>query len=316
MREPTSNRRRFQSAGIGPRLALPRILKSSRPLILPASRICLAAALILTVAGPAWAQQRPLVTEDPETIGAGRVLIEIGADHERDRTFPVSGLTGDLWSVPTLGVSIGVSSIAEIQVDGSPYTRMRISRRDPTAPLADRVTATGDIVEGVEDLIVGMKLRLMSESAVRPSIGLRLATKLPNSDSENGLEPDTTDFFASLLGGKTTGSTRIVVNAGLGILGDPTQGDRQTDMLTYGLSLAHAVRAGVELVAEANGRLRLSGGDPDPNGENRTTMRAGARYTFGPGRIDAAVLLGATDNDPSVGFTFGYTHVFNAFQVP
>ena len=31
---------------------------------------------------------------------------------------------------------------------------------------------------------------------------------------------------------------------------------------------------------------------------------------------DAAVLLGATNNDPGVGFTAGFTYVFNAFQVP
>ncbi len=44
-----------------------------------------------------------------------------------------------------------------------------------------------------------------------------------------------------MLAGKTTKSTRYVVNAGLGIFGDPTVGDRQTDLLIYGLSIAQAV---------------------------------------------------------------------------
>lgn len=37
-------------------------------------------ALVLGVSVPARAQQRPLVTEDPETIGAGRLLVEMGVD--------------------------------------------------------------------------------------------------------------------------------------------------------------------------------------------------------------------------------------------
>ena len=35
-------------------------------------------AMIVTTAAVAAAQQRPLVTEDPETIGGGRLLIEAG----------------------------------------------------------------------------------------------------------------------------------------------------------------------------------------------------------------------------------------------
>ena len=79
----------------------------------------LSAILILNFAfciAPATAQQRPLQTEDPETIGSGRVLIEAGFDYNRDVILPVSGLRGNTFAVPTLGVSLGVSSIAEIQM--------------------------------------------------------------------------------------------------------------------------------------------------------------------------------------------------------
>jgi len=279
------------------------------------TKLLVAIVACLAITSIAAAQQRPLVTEDPETIGAGRVLVEFGVDHSRDQHFPVSGLTGDLWTLPSIGFSFGISSIAEIQIDGSPYERLDITRRQE-APLSDRVTASGQYAEGVGSLVIGTKLRLVSETDRRPGIGLRLATKLPNSSSESGLEPDVMNFYASLLAGKTTKSTRYVMNLGLGIFGDPTVGDRQSDLLTYGLSIAQAVGRGVELVAEANGRLRLNADDPDPNGENRLVFRAGARYTFGPGRIDAAALIGATNADPSIGFTIGYTHVFNSFTVP
>ena len=60
------------------------------------------------------AQQRPIVTEDPETIGAGRVLLEGGIEYGSDLEIPIYGLKGDLWRLPSLGVSIGLSSIVEV----------------------------------------------------------------------------------------------------------------------------------------------------------------------------------------------------------
>src|SRR5215470_7463855 len=99
----------------------------------PAALLALCAVVI--VVRPAAAQQRPLVTEDPEPIGAGRVLIEGGIDYGHDQRYPASGLEGNLWRVPTIGVSFGISSIAEFQIDGGFYNHLGITKRDPTAPL-------------------------------------------------------------------------------------------------------------------------------------------------------------------------------------
>ena len=71
------------------------------------------------------AQQRPLLTEDPETIGAGRVLLEGGVEYDDDAVYPVSGLRGDLLRLPLVGVSIGISSIAEIQIDQASFSICR-----------------------------------------------------------------------------------------------------------------------------------------------------------------------------------------------
>jgi len=273
------------------------------------------AALICAVPLTAYAQQRPLVTEDPETIGAGRVLIEGGLDYGRDAEFPASGLEGHLLRVPLIGVSIGVSSIAEIQIDGGLYNHLSITERGP-APLASMVTATGDSTSSIEDLVIGTKVRVVSEGMSQPSVALRFATKLPSASNENGLGLDTTDFFASLLMAKTVQSVRIVGNVGLGILGDPTRGDRQNDVLTYGLSFARALSQAAEVVGEVNGRADTRAGDPPPGTESRSTVRFGGRYTIGTLRADAAILFGITSSDPGVGFAAGFTYVFNAFQVP
>jgi len=279
------------------------------------TRLLSIAALVCTIPLTARAQQRPLVTEDPETIGAGRILVEGGLDYAWDAEFPTSGLRGDLFRFPLIGASIGLSSIAEIQIDGGFYNRLSITDRFP-APLDSMVTVTGDSTSSIEDFVIGTKVRVVSEGMRRPSVGLRFATKLPNASNESGLGLDTTDFFASLLIAKTIRSVRIVTNVGLGILADPTRGDRQNDVLTYGVSLARAVTQAAEIVGEVNGRADTRAGDPPPGTESRSTVRFGARYTIGTLRADAAILFGLTSSDPSVGFAAGFTYVFNAFQVP
>jgi hypothetical protein len=266
--------------------------------------------------GTASAQQRPLVTEDPETIGSGLMLFEAGLDQQRDVFYPASGLQGNLLRVPVVGLSFGVSSIAEIQIDGGFYNRLTVtSRRD--APLSNLLDFTGNQTSDVEDLVVATKVRLLSETAGRPAIGLRLATRLPNAGNESGLGLDTTDFFVSALVGKTVQSIRVVGNVGLGILPDPVVGNRQNDVLTYGLSVARAIRQGLEVVGEVNGRANTRDDEDTPVGtESRANMRAGARFTRGTVRVDAGLIVGMTSRDPSIGFTAGLTWVFRGFSVP
>lgn len=276
----------------------------------------IAIVFLLGFYAPAAAQQRPLVTEDPETVGGGRVLLEAGLDVQRDVFFPVSGLRGDRLLVPTVSVSIGLSSIAELQIDGAFYQRLHVTERR-VAPLSGVLDFAGDDTTDVDDFVIATKLRLLSESGRRPAVGLRLATKLPNVSNESGLGTDMTDFFASLLFAKTVQSIRVVGNGGLAILGDPTSAvPEQNDLMTFGVSVARAMTTAAELVGEVNGRLNLANGNPDPGAENRATMRLGGRYTRGSVRVDAAVLFGMTSRDPGIGLTTGFTWVLNAFQVP
>jgi hypothetical protein len=271
---------------------------------------------LLALARPAAAQQRPLITQDPEPIGAGRVLIQGGVDYALDEHYPVSGLDGNLWRIPTLGVSIGLSSIAELQVDGGLYEHLEITNRNQSAPLASLVTVSGTSTHDLEDITVATKIRLLSETPGRPALGVRVATTLPIASNASGLGHDTTDFFMSLLGAKTVQSVRVVGNIGLGILPDPTVGNRQNDVLTYGVSLARAMTQEAELVGEINGRVSTQGGTAFPGTETRGILKLGGRYTRGPVRVDAAVYFGLTATDPTIGLTAGATYVFNAFTLP
>ncbi len=278
-------------------------------------RIAAFAFVILTGAAPALAQQRPLVTEDPEPVGAGRVLLEAGFDYARDVRYPVSGLEGHLLRLPVLGVSVGLSSIAELQFDGGLYNRLSITDRQP-APLDDMLTASGSTTHSVEDIVIGTKIRIVSEATRRPSFGVRFATKLPSASNESGLGLDTTDFLASVLIAKTARSVRVVGNVGLGILSDPTRGDRQNDVVTYGFSLARALTEATEVVGELNGRADTREGEPPPGTESRSVLRFGARYTVGGWRGDVGVTIGLAAPDQTIGVGAGFTYVFSGFKVP
>jgi hypothetical protein len=271
-------------------------------------------ATLLWSASPASAQQRPLITEDPEVVGAGRLLFEAGLDYEKDTTFPVSGLTGDLLAVPTAGISIGLGSIVELQVDGGFYQRLNITEREP-APLSPLLDITGDQTSSVRDVIVATKIRMLSEAPGRPALGVRLATRLPNASNESGLGRDTTDFAASFLIGKTVQSVRVVGNAGLLILTDPAEPARQDDLLVYALSLARAFAEGVEVVGEVTGRANFTE-IVAPGAEDGAILKVGARYTRGAVRVDGAFLIGMSPRDPDFGITTGLTWVFDAFNVP
>lgn len=278
-------------------------------------RVVLSLAM-LGFALPAFAQQRPLQTEDPETIGAGRILLETGVGYDRDVHYPLSGLRGNLFTVPPIGISIGVSSIAEIQLDGGLYQKLSITEQTPGAPFSsvlklDSANSTHD----VEDLNIGMKVRMLSETAGRPAIAFRFSTRLPNAGNESGLGRDTQDFSGWLAFGKTVQSVRVVANVGLVIMGNPITPASQDDLLAYSLSVARAISPSAEVVGEFVGRGNFAN-IVTPGAEDRGLLRFGTRYTVSGVRVDAGVLLGLTPRDPGVGFTAGLTWVFNAFRIP
>lgn len=262
------------------------------------------------------AQSRPLVTEDPETVPAGNILLEAGLDFQHAVSYPASGLKGNLTRIGTFGFSFGVSSIAEIQFDGGLRNRLAISSTNSTAPLADMLEIDGLSTGDVEDLSIGAKVRFASETLTRPSLAVRFWTRLPNAGNESGLGLDTTDFHFGLALGKTVQSIRIVGNFGFGILADPTRGDRQNDVIDFGGSLARAIAPGAELVGELNGRLNTREGTAPVGTDSSAIMRLGGRFTRGPVRVDGALLIGVTDRDPSWGLSTGLTWVFHGFNVP
>ena len=273
------------------------------------------ALFILAAASPSVAQQRPLQTEDPETIGSGRVLVEAGVDYQRDVFLPVSGLRGNLFTVPAFGLSLGVSSIAELQIDWGVYQKLDITEQVPGAPLSRLLLLDGSSTDDFGDVHIGAKVRVLSETARRPAIGSWFRTRLPNAGNESGLGKDVQDFSSAVTIGKTVQSIRVVANIGLTMIGKPTELAAQDDLLIYSLSVARALTQQTEVVGEFVGRANFAN-IVTPGAEDRGLLRFGARYTISGVRFDTGVLVGLTSRDPAIGLTGGFTWVFDAIKVP
>jgi len=157
------------------------------------------AIAISVMAVPAMAQQRPLVTEDPETVGVNRVLVEGGMEFDKSQAYPAYGLTGDVTHGPTVGVSVGISPNAELQVDWGLLQRLHVTSQK-IAPLSGTLRFDGDNVSSLEDLTVATKLRLLSENEQHPGFGIRFGTKLPTSSKSSGLGLGTTGTSYIFLG--------------------------------------------------------------------------------------------------------------------
>lgn len=264
----------------------------------------------LAFLGAASAQQRPLVTEDPETIGNGRVLLEGGVEFANGVTNTAYGIEGDITRIGVFGVSVGAGSIAEVQVDGGVLQNLDVNRRIPGGPLSGFVLALpGDSTTGFEDLIVATKIRFAAETDSRPAMGIRLGTRVPTGNPDNGVSFGTTDFFSSFLLAKTVRSVRTVGNVGLLFLGNPEDARDHATSLSYGVSIARAVTNAFEVVGELNGRLPPFEEFTPPGLESRSVFRLAGRYTYSWMRLDFGILAGLTERDPSFGFTGGITYV-------
>lgn len=269
--------------------------------------------LLCLLSGPVAAQQRPLETQDPDSIGAGKILIETGVVYLREQSFPVSGLRGHYTNAPSLGLRFGVGGVAEFQVTHASYQHLTVTERFD-APRDHVLIFDGNSTSSFDDLVVGAKIRLLGERSNRPSLGMHFSTRLPNASDESGLGKDTMDFRNSVLVGKTTGPVRTVLNLGLGILGDPTNGIRQNDVLLYGLSVVGRVADSLEVVAEVNGHRNTRSGEVPPGTDSTAFARGGLRYLRGNVRIDGAMVWGLYELDAKIGGTIGISLLFDGWD--
>jgi hypothetical protein len=262
-------------------------------------RLCLAVALVFLVAGFSFSQQRPLLTEDPRLITEGAVVTELGVSYQHLARFPVSGLTGDFYSILENGAHFGLGKRAEFQMTGVIHYYLSVDG--------------GGSRNDWGDLAMSTKIKLVDEGGARPAISFRPTVVLPNSSRTKDIGYDGTHFFANLLFGKTAGPAYVFGSVGLGVLDDPLRAASQYDFLTYGIAASIPASSRVTLMTELNGRHTFTS-NPLAGGESRGQARLGVQIKAGGMRWDAAFTAGTTHWEHKAGFTAGVSKEFQVWH--
>jgi hypothetical protein len=224
----------------------------------PVPRLVLAVVSVL-VCMPAllFPQQYPISTETPWILPAGTAHAEFGSGRYYDQPFPLSGLEGTLTKLGILRFGYSYDGNVEIQFDGTLLDILNVESRHTAFNSA--ITSTNAVTADIGDFTLWTKFRLISEYHSFSTVSVRFGVQLPNASNESGLGIDEFDFYSSFLIEKHFHGVRLVLNAGLGILGDPAQLSEQHDTFIYGVGSYVPFGEKSYLVLEAAGRTGHQG---------------------------------------------------------
>ena len=202
------------------------------------------------------AQQQPLPIEPASIIEPGHAGFDFGFSHFHDQNFPLSGLSGNLTKIGNLRFRISLSEYVELQTDGTLLDLLYVKERKPAfnSAIASTRNPTGDI----GDFTIWTKFSILNEYTSNLGLSMRIGVQLPNASNESGLGIDEMNFYSTFLFEKHFAGVWIV-NAGLGILGDPTRLSSQHDVYTYGIAYFVPVGASTIITFQHTGRAGHSG---------------------------------------------------------
>ena len=260
----------------------------------------------------AFAQQRPLLTEDVDITPEGTIEVAAGVDFLQNVKFPLSGLKGDLTRVGDIRVRTGFSGNVELQIEGTVHNFLAINSQT-TSPIP--LTVVGNSTNDFDDFIVSAKVKLRNETRNLPAIGLKFGFQMPNTDQAKGIGTNQINIFSKILVQKRFGTVtgkqprvNVFGNVGLAIMTAPLERFTQNDMLLYGLAGIFKVNERINIVGEVNGRLNTRGGTAPLGTESIGQFRIGTQIRASNLRFDTAAIFGLTRFSPRTGVTFGVTY--------
>lgn len=270
--------------------------------------------VMLLVPSPSThAQQRPLITEDVEIVKPGSVRFDFGFDFLQDKNYTLSGLNGDLSRLGVVNLTIGLAPNVEFESGGVIRNFLSINRQFRMSAVDLRLSQATNSSHDAGDFYLATKIKLRRESRRMPAVGFRFGAELPNSNQARGIGLNQTNFFATVLAGKSVGRARVYGNLGLGILTAPLDRFTQNDVLLYGLAATWRFNDNLTLVGEVNGRYSTRKNAPIGT-ESDGAARFGARIRAAGLLWDVAGIRGLHRNSERSGVTFGVSYEANLFQ--
>ncbi len=243
-------------------------------------------------------------------VPKGTMRVTASAGVTERMTVPYSGLRGDLTEWGRLRVDIGFGSRIQMRVEGVLQQVLRIDR-DRSQPLPP-VDTGGLSARDVGDFSVVTIARVMPETDRRPAVGLRVEAKLPNTNQRNGLGTNTTDVLLSAPLQKHFGQVLVAADLGVGILTEPTDAQRQNDVLLYGLAAAWQPTPRTLFSAEVVGRWAVAGETLGTS--DRAVARFGGSRSFGSFAVGVILTRGLTETAGRFGASIVVSYGFRVFR--
>ena len=276
-------------------------------------RLFLTFSIILCGSLAAFAQQRPLLTEDVDITPEGTIEVAAGVDFLQNVKFPLSGLKGDLTRVGDIRVRTGFAGNVELQIEGTIQNFLAINSQTTPSPIP--LSIEGNSTNDFDDFIVSAKVKLRNETKYLPALGMKFGFQMPNTDQARGIGTNQINIFTKILlqkrFGKTPGKTprvNVFGNLGLLIMTAPIERFTQNDLLLYGLAGIFKVNDRINIVSEVNGRINTRSGVAPLGTESVGQFRIGTQIRASNLRFDTAAIFGLTKFSPRSGITFGVTY--------
>jgi hypothetical protein len=277
-------------------------------------KLFLFAGLIFLSAVSVFAQDRPLRTTDVETVPAGAVRAEVGFDFLQDVGFPLSGLRGDETSVGVLNLRMGISKIAEIEVEGAVQNFLDVKSQGVS--FVPNLELTGvNSTHDTGDFALSTKIRFRPPTGKKPGIAFRFGFIMPNSNQARGIGTNTTNVFAMIALEEQLQKLKLMGDVGIEILEAPNALFSQNDVLMYGAGFSYPVHKRVNIVGEVNGLYSARTINTGLVGTQSTGQgRFGLQIFAGGFTWDLAGIRGLHKYDARSGFTFGVSKEFHLFD--
>ena len=281
------------------------------------SRPAIITIVVLISAIAAFAQQRPLITDDIDITPPGAISLGVGVDFLQNVKFPLSGLNGDLTRVADIRLRQGFASNVEVQIEGAVRNYLAINSQNK--PPID-LNISGNSTSDFDDYTISTKIKLRNESGKFPAVGIKFGFQMPNTDQARGIGTNQINIFTKFIVQKKLGSAagrspkaNIYGNLGLGIMTAPLSRFTQNDVLLYGLAGIFRISDRINLASEINGRLNTRSGDAPLGTESMGQFRVGAQVKASGLCFDTAAIFGIGKFSPRTGVTFGVTYESPAF---
>jgi hypothetical protein len=165
-------------------------------------------------------------------------------------------------------------------------------------------------VRDVGDFTVSTVATLVEQKNNRPAIGIQIKSKLPNTNQNKGLGPNTIDVSFSLLLKQAKNRLATFYEIGVGILAAPRKLNLQNDVLIYGVGFSYLLNRRTVFCSEITGFISTVKTAPLGT-ESRNRFQIGLMYKFEHLALELFPSYGLNRREGNFGIGVGISLQFN-----